>query len=294
MNNQPSSDRILPPWLTGSVIALTVVTLTGLELFRALRRLRENKVHHVARNLAVAGIAGAVMGASELPVIVPFSRYCARRRIGLLNLIGLPRPVRSIAAIILLDYTLYWWHVLTHRVPLLWRFHLPHHIDLDCDASTALRFHPGELLLSVPFRAAQVALFGVHVREYSIWQTLLFVSILFHHSNVDLSPEWDRRISRILITPRMHGIHHDAVESHADSNWSSGLSLWDRIHRTFQLDVPQQEVIIGVPAYQRDEDVTLAHTLLMPFTESRRDWDPARDYAGGHAALDRDRGVVSE
>jgi sterol desaturase/sphingolipid hydroxylase (fatty acid hydroxylase superfamily) len=192
-------DHILPPWITGSVIVVTFGVLTGIELIRALRRPRENKVRHVARNLMIAGAGGAVMAVTELPVVIPLSRWCADRQFGLLNWLDLPPArVRGVAAVVLMDYTLYLWHVLTHKVPFLWRFHLPHHVDLDCDASTALRFHPGELLLSVPFRAAQVVLFGIWVREYSIWQTLVFASIMFHHSNVDLSPKWDRLISRIL------------------------------------------------------------------------------------------------
>ena len=95
---------------------------------------------------------------------------------------------RGIASILLLDYTLYIWHVLTHRVPFLWRFHLPHHVDLDLDASTALRFHFGEMMLAVPYRLLQVTLFGIDYRTYSIWQTFLFACILFHHSNLRLPP----------------------------------------------------------------------------------------------------------
>jgi sterol desaturase/sphingolipid hydroxylase (fatty acid hydroxylase superfamily) len=244
-----SRDELLPPWVTGGVIALTFVTLTGLELVRSLRRARESKPRRVARNLAIAAVGGLAMLA-ELPVIVPLARSCATLNWGLARVIPLPPAIASVLAIALLDYTLYVWHMLTHKVPFLWRFHLPHHVDLDCDASTAFRFHFGEMLLSVPFRAAQAVVIGASVRDYSLWQTLLFVSILFHHSNVKLSDAWERRLSRVVVTPRMHGIHHDAKREHADSNWSSGLSIWDRIHGTLQLDVPQEEVIIGVPAYQ--------------------------------------------
>lgn len=261
-----SRDQIVPNWITGAVIVTTFATLTGLELIRALRRRREPKPLHVARNLALAAIAGIATGLTERPVILPLARHGH----DLLNAI----PFRTLVAILWLDYTLYLWHVLTHRVPLLWRFHLAHHIDLDCDASTALRFHGGELLLSVPFRAAQIALLGVTAFEYTLWQTLLFACILFHHSNIDLSPVRDRRLSRFLVTPRMHGIHHDAVRANTDSNWSSGLSIWDRLHRTLNLDVPQPEVLIGVPAYQKPEDVTLARALVLPFVRHRDAWQP--------------------
>jgi sterol desaturase/sphingolipid hydroxylase (fatty acid hydroxylase superfamily) len=173
-----------------------------------------------------------------------------------------------------MDYSLYFWHVLTHRVPVLWRFHLPHHVDLDMDASTALRFHAGEMLFSVPFRAAQVLLLGASVRAYSCWQTATFVPILFHHSNLNLPRRIDDALALVVVTPRLHGIHHDAVRSHTNSNWSSGLSIWDRLHGTYRRDVDQAEVVVGVPAYQSPHDVTLPKLLQMPFAQQRKDWEP--------------------
>jgi sterol desaturase/sphingolipid hydroxylase (fatty acid hydroxylase superfamily) len=176
------------------------------------------------------------------------------------------------AAVLLLDYSLYAWHVLTHRVPFLWRFHAVHHVDLDLDASTAIRFHFGELALSTPWRAAQVLVSGAGPRALSVWQTGLLVCILFHHSNARLPIALERRISRILVTPRMHGIHHSIVQDEADSNWSSGLSIWDRLHGTLRLNVPQAAVTIGVAAYRDPEDVTLPKVIALPFEEQRDDW----------------------
>ncbi len=127
------------------------------------------------------------------------------------------------------------------------------------DASTALRFHFAEMAVSVPYRAAQVALIGVAPRPLSIWQTFLFVSILFHHSNLRL-PVWlERRLATVIVTPRMHGIHHSMVEEEANSNWSSGFTIWDTLHGTLRLDVPQNDIEIGVPAYREEEQVTATH-----------------------------------
>src|SRR5262249_54996648 len=106
----------------------------------------------------------------------------------------------------LLDYTLYLWHVLTHRVPLLWRFHQAHHVDLGMDASTALRFHFGEMVLSVGWRAGQVVLIGVSPLALSVWQTATLMEIMFHHSNVELPIEVEQWLCRLVVTPRMHGI----------------------------------------------------------------------------------------
>ena len=173
----------------------------------------------------------------------------------------------------LLDYTLWWWHWANHRVPFLWRFHLVHHVDRDLDASTALRFHFGELALSLPVRAAQMAIIGVDSQTLWLWQTILFASILFHHGNLRLPVRLERVLVRLIVTPRMHGIHHSNRRDETDSNWSSLLSAWDYLHRTMRLDVAQPEITIGVPAYSDPSDVTLGKMLLLPFRRQRRDWE---------------------
>jgi sterol desaturase/sphingolipid hydroxylase (fatty acid hydroxylase superfamily) len=174
--------------------------------------------------------------------------------------------------VVLLDYTLWWWHWATHRVPFLWRFHLVHHVDRDLDASTAIRFHFGELTLSIPYRILQVLLIGVDARGLWLSQTILFASILFHHSNARLPARIERLLVRLIVTPRMHGIHHSDSEEETNSNWSSLLSAWDFLHRTSRLDVPQESITIGVPAYDDPHDVTLGKILALPFQHQRNDW----------------------
>lgn len=171
-----------------------------------------------------------------------------------------------------MDYTLYLWHRLMHRSDLIWRFHLPHHVDLDLDASTAVRFRFSELGLSVPWRAGQIALIGVSPTALSIWQTALTMSILFHHSNVRLPIELENWLCRVIVTPRMHGIHHSIVRGEQESNFSSGLTLWDMLHGTLKLNVPQEEITIGVPAYRDASEVGLSNILTMPFRTQRPTW----------------------
>jgi sterol desaturase/sphingolipid hydroxylase (fatty acid hydroxylase superfamily) len=254
-----------------------------LERRRPLRREVEPKLRRTARNLAVAGVAAASLQLVERPVIQPLTALLERRRWGLLKLVRLPLWMEVAAAVVLMDYTLYLWHVLTHRVAFLWRFHVAHHVDLDLDASTALRFHFGELALSTGWRAAQVAMIGVSPFSLSVWQTFLLLCVLFHHSNVRLPLEVERKLNRVLVTPRMHGIHHSIIREETNSNWSSGLTLWDWLHGTLRLNVPQQEITIGVPAYRELAEVELVEVLKLPFTEQRPTWElpgdgqPARD-----------------
>jgi sterol desaturase/sphingolipid hydroxylase (fatty acid hydroxylase superfamily) len=230
----------------------------------------------------VAVTGAVVLQLAELPVVGLLTGLVEGRNWGLLKQISTPLWVEVLLAFLLMDYTLYVWHVLTHRVPFLWRFHLPHHVDLDLDASTALRFHFGELALSVPWRVAQVLLIGVSPLSFSVWQTATLLSIMFHHSNVRLPVPTERWLSCLIVTPRMHGIHHSIVPEETNSNWSSGLTLWDRWHGTLRLNVPQDQITIGIPAYREQREVTLPKTLGLPFGKMRPTWrlpgggEPAR------------------
>lgn len=236
----------------------------------------------ILRNLALGVLSMAVVAALEQPVVTRLAQHGAQRRRGLAQRLPLPEWARDAVGVLLMDYTIYVWHVLTHEVPVLWRLHLVHHIDLDLDASTALRFHAVDMLASIPWRAAQVALLGVSPRALRIWQAFFFLSVLFHHSNLRLPAAVERVLSRLLTTPAMHGIHHSAERGETGSNWSSGLSLWDHLHGTFRDDVPQQAIRVGVPAYRDVDETRLGPSLRMPFRRQRDAWTEGQ--APGHVA----------
>jgi len=257
--------RELPRWLSAVLVAGTLATVVILELKRPLRRSREDKLKRDARNAAVSLLAAATVALAEKPVVASLSLAVHRNHWGLLKLVRLPASLDILLSLVLLDYTLYLWHYLNHRVPFLWRFHKAHHVDLDMDASTALRFHAGELLLSVPWRAAQVRLLGISPLGLAIWQTVTLMAIMFHHANLRLPYAFERRLCRLLVTPRMHGIHHSVVRQETNSNWSTIFSWPDYLHGTLRLNVPQQEITIGVAGYQAPEEVTLGRILQIPF-----------------------------
>ena len=205
------------------------------------------------------------MQAVEMPLAFTLSESVQQHSWGLLSLLRLRRPVSVIAGILLLDYTLYWWHYLTHRVPLLWRFHQVHHLDQEMDATTALRFHFGEITISVAFRVAQIIVIGPSPLTVAVWQVFLFLCILFHHSNVRLSVQCERILARFLITPRMHGIHHSIVPEEVNSNWSSGLTIWDWLHSTLRTEPPQSALTLGVPGFLGSSNVGAVEALTLPF-----------------------------
>jgi sterol desaturase/sphingolipid hydroxylase (fatty acid hydroxylase superfamily) len=259
-------------WLPGILVLGTFAALVVLERQRPLRQSIEPRQRHDLRNLAVAATSATALRLAEKPLVDLIANAVEQRRWGLLQRCRLPPTAEPAAALVLLDYTLFLWHVLLHRVSILWRCHLPHHVDLDLTASTALRFHFTELLLSVPWRAAQMILIGVRRRTLTLWQTATLVEILFHHSNLRLPCKLERVLQWLIVTPRLHGIHHSAVRDQTDSNWSSGLTLWDRLHRTLRHDILQHAIRIGVPAYRDPDELTLPRVLEMPFGNPRLAW----------------------
>jgi sterol desaturase/sphingolipid hydroxylase (fatty acid hydroxylase superfamily) len=242
------------------------------ERLAPLRRTVESKLRRMVRNLTVGGVSLALTPLLQVLLLQPVASWIGRHHIGLLQAVAWPRWIETAMAIILLDYTLWWWHWASHRVPFFWRFHLVHHTDRDLDASTALRFHFGELMLSIPVRAVPIVIAGIDPPTLWLWQTILFGSILFHHANVRLPVRVERLLVRVAVTPRMHGIHHSDRLEESNSNWSSLLSVWDFLHGTMRLDVPQERVVIGVPAYGDPAEVTVGKMLLLPFRRQRRDW----------------------
>jgi len=238
-----------------------IVALLVAERRRPLRPSSQPALRRDARNLVLALLAGATVAFAERPVTNRVTALVVARRWGVLQRWRLPRTLEVGAAVVLMDYTLSVWHWLTHRVPLLWRFHQAHHVDRDLSVTTALRFHVGELLLSVPWRAAQIVLFGVGPRAFATWQTLTTVAISFHHANVRLPARLERALHHFVVTPRMHGVHHSVAPEETASNWSTIFTLFDRVHGTFR-DAPQREN--GLPAHR--EDLALGRVLALPFS----------------------------
>ena len=242
-----------------------IAALLGLERRHPLRRPVEPGPHRVVRNLAIGAVTAATVAAVERPIVTRVARITQLQKWGLVARLPISDRLKSALALVLMDYTLYWWHVLLHRVPALWRVHAPHHTDRDLDTSTGVRFHFTEFLASIPWRCAQVMVIGVTPRTLALWQTLTLAEVLFHHSNLRLPRAFERPLSRIVVTPRLHGLHHSVLESERDTNFSSGLSVWDRLHGTAYPELGRDDVTIGLPGYRSPWDATLLETLTMPF-----------------------------
>jgi sterol desaturase/sphingolipid hydroxylase (fatty acid hydroxylase superfamily) len=255
--------------LAGPALAAgALIALLAAERLRPLRAPTQPARRRMLRNAALGAMSMAVVSVLQRPLVEPLARRAQARRLGLAQRLPLPAPLRDAAAFLLLDYGMYVWHVATHRVPLLWRFHLVHHVDRDLDASTALRFHLVDMAISIPWRMAQVRIAGASPRALALWQSFFFASVLFHHSNLRLGARAERLLGRWIMTPRLHGIHHDEAPERHEANWSSGLVLWDRLHGT-RVEAAPGGVTIGLARYRAPADRTIEAALRLPFAAPR-------------------------
>jgi sterol desaturase/sphingolipid hydroxylase (fatty acid hydroxylase superfamily) len=249
----------------GVVIAGAVVLGFVAERRWPLRPRTRPTSERLATNGAMVALAAVVLRVVMVPAALAVATLGERAGVGLLRWIALPAPIAAVAGFLLLDWTVYVWHRLNHRAPLLWRFHLVHHTDLDLDVSTAFRFHAGELLLSVAWRSAQIVLIGVAPAVVLVYEAAMEAATAFHHSSWRLPRPLEGALQRVLVTPAMHGIHHSVLEAETNSNWSVICSCWDRLHRTLRLGVPNETLTIGLPAYRDPRALGVLRLLALPF-----------------------------
>ena len=259
-------------WIAGPLSVIGFGLLLFAESKRPLRRATSNKLQRAATNTGVAATTAIALRLFFLPVVSSVSRFVQKRKIGLLNLVPMPKALRFAAEMLLLDYTFYWWHRWMHRNALLWRCHMVHHTDLDLDVSTAARFHFTEYLLSTGYRAAQIIVIGASPVGTACFETLIMVAAEFHHSNVRLPEGFEKRLNAFIVTPRMHGIHHSIIEQESNSNFATVLTIWDVLHASRRLDVPQEEITIGLAAYRDSGDLAFARLLALPFAQQKEAW----------------------
>ena len=190
---------------------------------------------------------------------------------GLLNMIDAPVWLEITLAVIVLDMLIYWQHVASHHIPLIWALHQVHHADRDIDATTGIRFHPLEILLSMGYKLICVMLLGPAVVAVFIFEVLLNACAMFNHANVKLPTALDRLIRLVLVTPDMHRVHHSVIPAETNSNYGFSLSIWDRVFGSY-IAQPQKGhdgMTIGLSQYQTNEPSTLKWCLLIPFKFKR-------------------------
>jgi sterol desaturase/sphingolipid hydroxylase (fatty acid hydroxylase superfamily) len=256
------------PIIVGTLFALLFVV----EKLFPLRESRAGLLARLLVNGSLSALAFLVAAVAVRPVALHTLAWTTAQPFGLMHLLALPGWTQFVVAFLLLDLSFYYWHLLNHKVPFLWRFHNVHHIDPALDVSTGFRFHFGEVLFSTLFRVAQVSLIGMSFTSFAAYELIFQSETLFHHSNLRLPVRLERLLNKILVTPRMHGIHHSQVRRETNSNYGVVFPWWDRLHRTLGLNIPQDKIEIGIAGYSSPENNRLWRTLLMPFAKQRDYW----------------------
>ena len=236
------------------------------------RILLKSKMKRWISNLGIQ-IIDVVILRLVFPVFpVGVAVICAQRGWGLLNYYQITPLLALIIGVLALDFVIYLQHRMFHVVPLFWRVHMVHHTDPDIDVTTAVRFHPVEIILSLLIKFTAVAAIGAPPLSVLIFEIMLNGVAMFNHGNVGIPLSLDRIIRMVLVTPDMHRVHHSVLVPEANSNYGFSFSWWDRLLGTYKAQ-PQEghdKMKIGLNGYHDDRSLKLSALLMMPFSYPER------------------------
>lgn len=198
--------------------------------------------------------------------------FAEQNGFGLFNRIALPGWLEFVLALIILDLAIYVQHVLTHKIPLLWALHKVHHADRDIDVTTAVRFHPAEMIVSMLYKGAVILALGPSALAVFVFALLLNLFAMFNHANLRLPDFADKILRLFVVTPDMHRVHHSVVRGETDSNFGFSIALWDRLFGTYtaQPTAGHDNMVIGLPDHQTHHPAQLWWSLALPFGDWRK------------------------
>ena len=260
-------------WRLGIFFGVLVVMSLGESLApRRQRTVRQGR--RSLNNLLLVLVNTIVVRLVPILSAVGAATWAERQGIGLLHGVDGPVWLEMVVVVFLFDLLIYGQHVVSHHVPMLWRFHQVHHADLDLDATSGLRFHPVEIALSMGVKSIAAVLLGATAEAIVVFEIILNATAVFNHSNLRL-PLWlDRWLRRVIVTPDMHRVHHSILMEETNSNYGFSCPWWDRLFGTYR-DQPEADhatIELGIASKRSEEEtVTLGAMLNMPFltTESR-------------------------
>jgi sterol desaturase/sphingolipid hydroxylase (fatty acid hydroxylase superfamily) len=269
----------------GAFVGVFLV-MAAIELAWPKRRLIASKGHRWLTNLGISVTAAVLlrlMAAFAVPVAAIAAAFYARENgIGLLNAVGWPTWVKTVLALVVLDLAIWAQHLASHKIPILWRLHRVHHADRDIDVTTAVRFHPVEIALSMLWKIVVVLPLGASPLAVFLFEVILNGCAMFNHANIAL-PWWiDRPLRMLIVTPDMHRVHHSVLRREHDSNYGFNLSLWDRLFRTYtaQPEGGHLGMTIGLTPYQSEDPTRFGWSLWLPFRRNGSKTTPSEPPVG--------------
>ncbi|MDY6791796.1 MAG: sterol desaturase family protein [Thermodesulfobacteriota bacterium] len=239
----------------------------SLELLVPYRSSSVSKLKRWINNISFTIFNSILLNLIFSTAMVSTAAYVQTNELGMLNMIEGPAWLKLIATVVFMDFMLYVWHLLNHKVPFLWRFHRVHHSDLNMDVSTATRFHIGELSISAVIRIGLIYFLGASYLGVLIYESAVVLNVQFHHSSLKVPQRLEAIWLVLFVPPSMHRIHHSVVIKERDTNYGAIFSIWDRILGTMLVHVNQNRIRIGVGAYRNPDKLNFHQLLAMPFTK---------------------------
>jgi len=257
---------ITEPTLRLAAFLGVLIAMVLWEIAAPRRRRDIPRVIRWTNNLALVVVDTVILRLSFPILAVGLAVVAEDRGWGLFNNIDAPVWVAVLVSMLLLDLAIYLQHVMFHAVPALWRLHRMHHSDLDFDATTGLRFHPVEILISMVIKLAVVAALGPPAVAVLLFEVLLNATALFNHANIDLPRPVDRVLRLIVVTPDMHRVHHSVIPAETNSNYGFNLPWWDRVLGTYraQPKAGHEGMTIGIEQFRTRRDLWLDRMLIQP------------------------------
>lgn len=251
-------------------LACFLAMLVGMAIWEhaAPRRRRSHpRLSRWPSNLALVVLNGLLVRILAPVALVAFAELSVARGWGVLQLFDLPFWLALPLGMLLLDMAIYWQHRLFHAVPSLWRLHRMHHADLDFDVTTAGRFHPFEILLSLAIKLAVVAALGSPALAVLLFEVLLNAGAIFNHANVAMPEAVDRHLRLFFVTPDMHRVHHSIRREETDSNFGFNFPWWDRLFASYRAQpaAGHKAMVIGIDAFRDARELRLDRLLTQPF-----------------------------
>jgi len=273
MTDLPATLLAYEPQLRLAAFLGILAAMVLWELAAPKRRQEIPKVLRWSNNIALVVLDTVLLRLSFPFLAVGLAGWAEQNGWGLFNILAVPSWLAIVASLLILDLAIYLQHVMFHAVPLLWRLHRMHHADLEFDATTGLRFHPLEILLSMAIKLAIVALIGPPAVAVLLFEILLNGTALFNHGNIRLPVGVERVLRIIVVTPDMHRVHHSTNPREANSNFGFNLPWWDRLLGTY-MDAPalgHQGMQIGTDRFRTRRDLWLDKLLTQPFRQGKAD-----------------------
>ncbi len=238
--------------------------------FEFFKKQYKKRFVHLLRNF-VLGIINSVMISFLFVVLwVKSVQWTEINQFGILYLINLPSWMHLVGAIVLMDLWMYWWHRLNHIIPFFWKFHKVHHSDPFMDVTTANRFHVGEIFFSSLLRTPILILIGVTLGELVFYEAILFANVQIHHANISFLDKIEKILRIFITTPQMHKVHHSQIVQETNSNYTSLLSIWDRIFRSFKICKNPTEIQFGLEESNKVSDDSVKGLMQMPFKKNKK------------------------